>query len=331
MKALKAIRLGLWALIVGACLAIVIGYTILSSTLLSKQWLETTARTTPIYQTIRHEVIAPQITAAGAQTDYTATITDEFAQSITDKTFDDTTLANLSEPVIDGTLDWLDHKSDTISFTIDATPQIESLVDAFANQVSDHVIALPDCTWVSTLEDIQTATCKLPFVTADTVKGVVHTAANTNSVLRTGQITESSFTIADSTRSATRNIPEYINQLYALTIFATGLLILSTLWLLLKHRSVGIATLGIGALIAASVLLVAKQYLSTLPAQFALQGSYQSMLQSAVRALIQAGDPWILWTALSGLGLTSLGASIWWLLRKRRTHAHTPHIPLSEA
>ena len=330
MKALKAIRLILWMLIASASLAIVIAYTFMSRTILDESWLQETAQATTIYDTIREDVIAPQITTAAQQTDYTAVVDAKFAETLVAETFDDKTLAQLTAPVIAGTFEWLDHKSDRIEFTIDAKDQIDTMVDAFADKVAEHVVALPDCNWLSTLEDIQQARCKLPFATEDAVRGVVQTAANTNDVLRTGLITDSSFTIAESTRESANRIPEYINQFYAATIFATGVLIMTSIWLILKHRLVGLTVMGAGGILASLVLSVGASYLSRMPADFALEDSYRSILQSATDAFLAFSTPW-LWT-IGGAGLTLglVSTGLRWLLRTRAKRKPQPQLSDSD-
>lgn len=327
MKVLTLLRLMIWSLVLAICIVVVTSNYIVSQTILDKHNLQTAAKKGNVYSTVRNQLLAPHILATAKESDYAALVDAKLVNESAAKVFDDATLEKLFSPAVDSLSAWLNSKQPDASFTIDAHEQMERLSTTLTDKVVTRIMALPDCTYRNSLKDIENGVCKSVYVTEDELRQEIIASLRTNSVIRDGEITAEQLTLPESLISRTRNIPEFINMLYSVAIFAAGIFALVSLRLLFKHRLIGIATIGISGLLASGILFVVVQSFASYMASIALEPAYETVAQSITQLVADETKQTVARLSAISMALVLVGIGLWFFTKRRqKDKRHTVHL-----
>lgn len=318
MKFFKFVRLSLWCGIVAVCIVIVLLNYSVSQITNDPAALQGIARSANTYEIVRDDILTPRILKEAQDAGYTELVDAQAVRVAVDKSFDDTSLDTLLAPATESLSSWLASKQPDATFRVEARQQLNKLTDTLATTITAKILAQPACSYWSTSADVATGQCHLSTLTEQDIRTGIVTALQSQPTIKDGVLSSDQLAIPDSVVEKTRNIPEYLNMLNSAAIFAAGILVLSTLWLLLKHRLAGIATLGISGLIAALGIYVAQNSFVAVVNSYALEPGYQELAHALAQATATEIRT-LLWP-LAGISalLAILGSSGWFALRRRR-------------
>ncbi len=304
MNVFRVIRRSLWGALLAALLLVGCVYLALAATLLSASSLTAISHQAGLATTIRNDMILPHLIAVAQQSDYAhlldkKTITTAFNAAVPQATLEDR-LA----PAITATRDWLDSKQPDISFTIDTTDISQHFTTNLSKAVADNIKQLPACNYENSLADAEYGVCQSPYISAKELTKAVHEAIDAQPQLQLSSITADDINVSTATRQATKNLPDYINILYAASLLTAGLALLVALWLLSKHHLSGLITIG-GALVAlAIVLYVGSLFIVSLPDYMPQTDVLQPLTKAASGSLQQQLQREAI--SIGGLGLLGI-------------------------
>ena len=328
MKVFAGVRLTIWAVILGACLAIVGLYWSASETILSQKELTSWTKKSDFYQVVRDDMIAPRLVSGikNVQPNGFNLLPEKAIHQTLDQTVKPSDLESKSTPAIASLQKWLDSKSSDIEFSIDATSIRKKLVANLSHEIDQEIAALPACTYKNSLTDIQNAVCAYSPEFSSEIKSTIMTAFEQNDTLGfTNTITQNDITLPANVASAGRNLPDELNLLYMVTLFCGGVAILGALWLLIKKRALGIATLGVAGLIAACVLFITSGVLPATVKNLGL-GSFAGVASTAADAVAANLNQHALLFAIIGGILLIIGSGItFFLQRSKQPSSHNVH------
>ena len=228
------VRLTLWSLVLSICLVVLMSQLLLSRTLLDSRDMQSLVADTPIYDTVRRDILVPQIYATIQSSEYASVIEKETVTTAVDQTFDDKALDTLLAPTAHSLVNWLNSNQSDLSLPVHAQAEVHTLTR----------------TWLNTAEDIAQYICRPPTVDDSAIIRTVEQAIRSDSRFDDSNFDIVSLMLPESTRTFIEPIPRYINILYSAAIFAAGVLLLGVLWLLIRYKFTGVITLGVSAALA---------------------------------------------------------------------------------
>lgn len=318
MKFFKSIRLGLWCILVAICIAVVVLNYSISKVVSDATTLRKIARSANTYEIVRNNILTPRILKEAQDAGYNDLVDKKIVQTAVDKSFTDDNLDTLLVPATESMANWLGSKQPDATFRIDAKQQLTELTDSLASEITAKMLAQPACTYRSTLTEVATGQCRVPTLTEKEIRSGIITALRAQPTIKEGVISSEQLTIPGSVISQTRNIPEYLNMLNSAAIFAAGIFVLSSIWLLFKHRFRGIATIGIGGLVASLLVFVTQGSFVAGVNSYVLDPGYQELTRALAQATA-AEMRSLLWPLVGiSVALTAIGVTGWILVRRRR-------------
>lgn len=321
------VRLTLWSLVLSICLVVLMSQLLLSRTLLDSRDMQSLVADTSIYDTVRRDVLVPHIQATIQGSEYASVIEKETVTTAVDQTFDDKALDALLAPTTHSLVNWLNSNQSDLSLPVDAQVQVHDLTRALSESIAAQIVALPPCTWLNTAEDIAQYICRPPTVDDSAITRTVEQAIRSDSRFDDSNFNIVSLMLPESTRTFIEPIPRYINILYSAAIFAAGVLVLGVLWLLIRYKFTGIITLGVSAALATTAFGLLVYIVQGLPAQVALESSYQTIVQAFTSLITQEAMTIIVISASVSVALIAVGVAGLLYLRSRRSkQADTVHL-----
>lgn len=330
MNIFKGIRLGIWCIILTACLSVALLYVAVSQAFLSLASLKTIVETSNLSETVRSEILLPKILQTTRSSNYAALLDDKTVTDAFNKAVSQDTLNKKLEPAIESLEQWLNSKEPTVDFTVDMSDISHSFADSLAAEVAKKYDNLPACTYKNTSRDFETGVCSSWLLSKEKLtEKIKELVKNDSSLQENTTLTPDSVSLLSSIQRVGNDLPTYLNIFYALAIVSAGLAALISLWLLLKHRLLGVITLGISGLLTGVVLFVAA-VLGT--QQIGSVSDNQHILQiaraasSTIELVLQKQA---MYAAGSGFLFVTLGVVAKLLLARRRNTQ--PPLRLSES
>lgn len=254
MDIFAIIRRSISGAVATALLLVGCAYLVVSTTLLSTDGLNTISNEAGVSQIIRKDMVLPHLINEAEQSSYSHLITKEAVTKAFTSAVPDSALKSKLDPAIESTRDWLDSKSSDISFTIDTSDISEDFKKSLTNEINKNIEKIPACTYENSLSDAEYGVCRSPYIPTSDIKASVADTINSSPAIQLATITTDDFSVPESTLKLTRDIPDYINMLYALSLLTTGIAVIIMLRLLIRHKINGFITIG-SICIALSVIL----------------------------------------------------------------------------
>ncbi len=193
--------------------------------------------------------------------------------------------------------------------------------DSLASEVSKKYENLPACTYLNTMQDLETGICSSRLLSRENLtEKIKELVKNDSSLQQNATLTPESAPLLSSIQQTGSDLPTYLNIFYALSIVCAGLAACISLWLILKHRLFGIITLGASGVLAGFLLFIAAvlgtQQIGTISdsqhiLQIARAGSSAIEIVLQKQALLVTG---------SGLALVFFGSIVKiYLIRRKKS------------
>lgn len=321
MKVLKLIRLSIWCALIAACISIIVLHLSISQVVSEPSQLRKIARQANTYEIVRSDILTPRILKEAQDAGYAELIDKPVVQKAVDKSFSDENLDTLLVPATESMANWLGSKQPDATFSIDASKQLTVLTDTLAAEITAKMLELPPCSFRNTLSDVATGKCLVPGLEEKEIRSGIITALRAQPTIQEGTLSSEQLNVPDPVISKTRNLPEYLNMLYSAAIFSGGILILSSLWLLFKHRFRGVATIGAGGLLATLIVFLAQANFVGTVNTLVLDPGYQELTRALARATAVEIRALLLPLLGVSAALTVVGAAGWFIVRRRRQAA----------
>lgn len=257
MNIFKGIRLGIWSIILAACVVIGGLYLAVSQTFLTTQSLNRIVAESQLSETVRSDVLLPKILQTTRASDYAALLDDNTVTAAFNEAVSTEVLNKKLEPAVDSLQKWLNSKEPTVDFSISMADVSDSFAEKLANKVNDKYASIPSCTLRSTLADAESGICRSSLVTKEALAQKINDMVKQDASLQSSTtITPDSIQLSGSLQRIGSDLPTYLNMFYAGSIIAAGIAALISLWLLLKHRLSGIIAFGSAGVLSGLVLYI---------------------------------------------------------------------------
>ncbi len=327
MNIFKGIRLGIWSIILTACIVIGGLYLAVSQTFLTTKSLTTIVADSKLAETVRSEVLLPKVLQTTRASDYAALLDDKTVTTAFNEAVSTEVLNKKLEPAVDSLQKWLNSKEPTVDFSISMSDLSDSFAEKLASRVNDKYASIPRCTLRSTLADAENGVCSSSLVTKEALAQKINDMIKRDTSLQSSTtITPDSIQLSGSLQRIGSDLPTYLNMFYAGSIIAAGIAALVSLWLLLKHRLSGVIAFGSAGILSGLFLYI----VSVIGTQRAgLVSSDPQILQiaragsSAIEAALQQQAIILL---SSGLALVIIGVVAKVLINRHSTPKQSLHL-----
>lgn len=322
MNVFAIIRRSIWAVILAACIVVGGLYLAFSQTFLTSAGLTHILQQSRLAETVKDEVLLPKVLASTRSSDYSAllddkTVTDAFNAAITP----DALNAKLA-PAVDALQQWLNSKEPSVKFSISMSDLSDNFADKLGQKINAKVAALPQCTRQNTLADAENGVCRSPFITSELLGQKINEAIKSDPAL------QENVTVSQETLplpASNNDLPSYLNMFYALTLVATGIMALISIWLLFKHRFAGIITIG-AACILAAIALFAVSILSHAAIARADDPLLGKIVFASVGSLNSILQQEALFLASGGIAAIVIGSTLLVIFARRRKSRQAMHM-----
>lgn len=321
MRTFAIIRLALWSVLLGACLVVVLLYFTLANTVLDTKKLSTAAQQSDIYSTIRTDIITPRIVDAVQSTDYGTVADTAMVSSVVNQVFTDAKVETAFKPAVSSLQQWLDSKQSSVDFTLSVDTEMKDFTKALSAKVAAKIATLPACTYLNSYDDAFNGTCKTPDLAPADYEKLITASLQSNPDIEKATFSANEVNLPATIVSATSNIPDYINMLYAAAILAGGLSIAIALWLLFKKWLAGIISIGAAGLLASIALFVTTSIVSTLPNQYVLPKGYTSVAKAFIQLITEQMASFATTIGISAAIVILCASGILYLLHRRKKAA----------
>ena len=326
MRLFRAIRLTLWSILLGGCIATGVLYLSIDKST-DATHLKSIARQADTYSIVRDDLLTPKILAEAQAAGYGSLVDEQVVSQAVAVSFDDAALEELLDPATQSLANWLGSRQPDANFSIDASAQFARLTSLLADKISTKMIAAPNCTYLNSIADVTNGICKIPSITQEELRAGIVTTLNAQPTIKEGTITSEQLEIPGTLLAQTRNVPQYLSMLYSAAIFAAGLGVLIVLWLLLRHRFVGIATVGVAGLIACVLLLSSQLSFMSGINSYVLEPGYQEIARALAQVISDEMRRTAIYIGAASLATTLIGTGGWWLVRRHRKQSeHAVHL-----
>ncbi len=259
MNVFRIIRRALWSIILAACIVVGCIYLAFSQVFLTPSGLTHIVKQSTITETVRSEVLLPQIISFTQKSEYAGLLDDKLVTDAFNATVTNDILSAKLTPAIESVSSWLNSTEPSIKFSINMDDLSGPFADQLNTRVSAKIAALPACTFHNTLADVENGVCRSPLLTTETVTANINdTIKNNPAISESITVTPETVPLLSPSNRGGSSLPSYLNILYGISVIAAGVIGLVGLWLLLKHRLGGIITLGVACVIAALILMFAS-------------------------------------------------------------------------
>lgn len=277
MDILAIIRRSISAAVATALLLVGSAYLVVSTTLLTTTGLNSISQQANVAEIVGRNLVLPHLINQAETSDYSHLLTKETITKAYNQAVPDSALEPKLDPAIEATRAWLDSKSSSIDFVIDTSDISKDFKDSLTTEVSKNLAKLPTCNYDNTLSDAEYARCKSPYIATSEIKETITDNLDSNPALQLSSITTETFSIPEATLKLTRNIPDYINMLYALSLLTTGVAAIIILRLIIRHKLNGFITVGCICLALAGILFIASLLIVPLAANLEVQKFIQDL------------------------------------------------------
>lgn len=245
------------------CLVIVGLYLALAQTVLDKPTLKRWLDTSGTYQRATDLIVVPQVIAEARQaSDANKLVSDDLITTSLRQALPVETVRQKAAPAVDALHAWLDGKSPDIAFSIAADDIKARLIDRFQKNLTAAAEKLPACNFTTTYDETFDGSCRPTFVTPQAMAETIVKEVEPSIATFDEPLTQSDIPLA-SVPQALREIPNYLNLLWAAALGAGAFLAIAIIWLLTR-RIPGLYAIAAGALLGAVGLYALSQSVSSL-------------------------------------------------------------------
>lgn len=280
MKIFAAFRLIMWCLVIALTLAVVILNYVTTQIVNNPPKLQSIARESNTYEIIRDDILSPRILKEAQDAGYGTLVDQKSVQRAVDTAFDDKSLDRLLRPATESMADWLANKQPDASFTVDASKQLATLTDILSAKITANILTQPSCTFANTPGDAAVGRCRVASLSEEGIRSGITDALQSQAFIRSGELSSDQLAVPSSLVRQAQPLPSYLNMLNSVAIFAAGIFVLSSLWLLYKHRFRGMCVLGIGGLLATGIVYAGQIAATTYVQSLTLEAGYQEVARA---------------------------------------------------
>lgn len=258
MSFLRAVGLVFWGGVIAVCLVVVGLYLALTQTILDKPTFQSWLDKSGVYQKTTDLIITPQVIANARQTiTPNKLVTDNLIAASLRQAAPASVVKQKAAPAIDALYKWLDGKAPDIEFSLATDDIKQRFFDAFQKNLTAAAQKLPACDFNTTYDETFDGTCRPTFSTPEAMAAKISKEAQENLTSFNEPLTQSDIPLTNSSQSL-RQLPNYLNLLWAAALGAGVLLAIAIIWLLTR-RVPGLYTIATGGLLGAGGLyLLAK-------------------------------------------------------------------------
>jgi len=282
MNVWRGFTLICWTLLLAAGLSLVIIYYSLSTTVLDRDKAKSWLAESSVYETLRDTVATDQVMNVLDQKYPGNKLLDrQLVSSALKETLPKADLVKRLEPTVDKVYAWLDSKQPELSISIPLADREKQFYRSSEVHLERKIAALPSCgdyrypPEEAVLNDL----CLPEYVTASEATQAAMGGLRSGGFPLGESISTDTFAgLADVQRGA-KQIPTFLNYLWAGYLLAAGIAAVVAVWLLASRRVVGLIAVGVAMVIAGIVVWFA---------QAAIAGSLDGNLPAVAQALRDA-------------------------------------------
>lgn len=319
MRVWHGFTLIFWTVLLYVCFIVILLHYSVQGSVLNPGVIKQRIATGDTYDLIRDAALTDRVASTLSERYPGSTLIDRaMLKGAVEETFPKAEVQKRVEPVIDVFYQWLDSKRPDITFEVAISDRLEQFYRALETRLSQKIASLPTCTSYTypPEEAILQQGCLPTYVTAtEATQSAMGVIRGEDSPI-SATITAETITIPSDQLGPIKQIPTYLNYLWALNYLMLGIAALTAVFLLVTRRLHGVIALGVAALLAGITMWIAQQTITT-----TVKPSSEAIIQSLQNVFI---PPLTALMATYGLIAAGLGALLvllglgWRRWRKRR-------------
>lgn len=259
MKVWRGFTLVLWAILLVMCATFVIAYHSLQTTILDQQKTATWLQGSPVYATLRDEVIAPEVLAnINSQLPNNQLLDLNLVRTALHDTIPDSELEARLRPALTNVYHWLDSKEPEVTFSLSFDDKETAFYKALERAVNKKTTSLDSCVVdpYPPEDALLKYRCLPSYLTAKEATQAVMGSIRANGIASSTSIQADQFELPQGTDvGQVKQLPTYLNMLWAINWLALAGLVIIPIFLLFSRRAVGSIAVGV-ALITAGLLVL---------------------------------------------------------------------------
>lgn len=266
MRVWHGITLILWTVLLYICFVVILLHYSLQGSVLKPDVIKERIATGSTYDLIRDAVLTDRITATLSERYPGSTLIDTaMLESAVAETFPKAEVQKRVEPVIDVFYQWLDSKRPDITFEMPVGDRLGLFYGALETRLSKKIASLPTCaSYTYPPEDALLQQGCLPaYLTAAEATQAVMSVIRSEDSPISAPITAETITIPNDQLGPLKQLPTYLNYLWALNYFMLGVAVLTTAFLLVARRFHGVLALAVAAVTSGLTAWIAGQTITT--------------------------------------------------------------------
>lgn len=318
MKVWRGFTLIFWTLLLYLCFVVMLLHYSLQGSVLKPDIIKQRLATGNTYDLLRDITLTDRITSVLHERYPGSTlISDPMLKAAVEDAFPRAEVQKRVEPVIDVFYQWLDSKRPDITFEIGISDRLEPFYKALEPRLGQKIASLPACaSYSSSPEDaLLKGGCLSAYMTAaEATQAAMSLIREEGSPIGT-TITAETVALPQAGLGPLRQVPTYLNYLWALYYLMTVVAGLVSIFLLITRRQLGMITIGIAAILAGITMWIVQQMVT------AYQPSAEAVLQALQKVFI---PPFVetlgaySFAAVGGGALLVIAALGWRHIGKRR-------------
>ncbi len=296
MKIVQAFILWMCSLVFGVCISIILGYSLLSQTVLQPSVVKGWVADSGTYAKFTDAVIIPAITQDGTSGSTQGLISNAMIATAA-TTIQPSFIQSSSETIIDATYAWLNSDASHIAYTISTKPATTTFYDSLHDQIVTKLKALPPCSRGATDPQLTiNGVCLMSSLSVATTADEITASLRSSGPLKNNSINETTFAPAQSPPNAAaelmQNLPVDLSYAWLANLMAWPTAMLAALFIILNRRARGCISVGTAVLLPGLLFVVASAViLSHPPDVSALVGGSDANINALLAGIAKVAIP----------------------------------------
>lgn len=262
MRVWHGFTLILWTILLSICFIVIMLHYSLQGSVLKPELIKERVASGNTYDLIRDAALTDRIASAlSEQYPSNSLIDTAMLGDTVAETFPKAEVQKRVEPVIDVFYEWLDSKRPDITFEVPVNDRLELFYGTLEARLSKKIASLPDCpTYTYPPEDaILQQGCLPAYLTAAEATQAAMTVVRGEDSPIGATITAETVTIPSEQLGPLKQLPTYLNYLWALHYFMLGVAVLTVAFLLIARRLHGVLAIAAATVVAGLTTWIAGQ------------------------------------------------------------------------
>ena len=322
MKVWRGFTLTVWVIVLILLTTFVLQYHALQTTVLDRDVAKSQLAKSGAYEKFRDTVLLEKLhTVVQERYPENTIVDDTMLRTILQEILPATEMEKRFAPAADAIYRWIDSKEPEINFSIDLSDKVELFYRALEVQLGKKLAMLPSCGdyRYPPTDAILVDKCIPVYISVTEATGAALDTLKSTELPIGNTLTPETFALPQTQTGPLRQLPTYLNYLWALNYVALALIAIIALFLVVSRRLLGVIAIGVSLIGTAVAIWLTQPILHNLIPTHT-EGIF-ALVSEITRALFTAfettSSQYALFSLIAGvvLAASALGWR-WWRGRK---------------